>query len=119
VSVSRAQDFEVYYEVRLGIRREPGGDEDGDGDGGGGRGYAPLGSGSAGSTRPSAAHANGGADLAVFEQFERLVRPPFSLYIPPLLWMISCYCFRDDFVIFFAFSVLVPGEEGGAAEWSN
>ncbi|BAD73312.1 vacuolar protein sorting factor 4B-like [Oryza sativa Japonica Group] len=68
------EDFEVYYEVRLGIRREPGGDEDGDGDGGGGRGYAPLGSGSAGSTRPSAAHANGGADLAVFEQFERLER---------------------------------------------
>uniref|UniRef100_I1NQJ9 AAA+ ATPase domain-containing protein n=2 Tax=Oryza glaberrima TaxID=4538 RepID=I1NQJ9_ORYGL len=68
------EDFEVYYEVRLGIRREPGGDEDGDGDGGGGRGYAPLGSGSAGSTRLSAAHANGGADLAVFEQFERLER---------------------------------------------
>uniref|UniRef100_A0A0D3ESD3 AAA+ ATPase domain-containing protein n=1 Tax=Oryza barthii TaxID=65489 RepID=A0A0D3ESD3_9ORYZ len=43
------EDFEVYYEVRLGIRREPGGDEDGDGDG-------------------------GGADLAVFEQFERLER---------------------------------------------
>uniref|UniRef100_A0A0E0JMA0 AAA+ ATPase domain-containing protein n=1 Tax=Oryza punctata TaxID=4537 RepID=A0A0E0JMA0_ORYPU len=68
------EDFEVYYEVRLGIRREPRGDEDGDGDGGGGRGAAPLGSGSAASTRPAAACANGGADLAVFEQFERLER---------------------------------------------
>jgi hypothetical protein len=35
------------------------------------------------STRIAAARANGGADLAVFEQFERLVRPPFS--IPPLV----------------------------------
>uniref|UniRef100_A0A0D9V412 AAA+ ATPase domain-containing protein n=1 Tax=Leersia perrieri TaxID=77586 RepID=A0A0D9V412_9ORYZ len=61
------EDFEVYYEVRLGIRREPSGDED----------DAPLGSDSVASARPAAAHANGvggGADLAVFEQFERLER---------------------------------------------
>jgi hypothetical protein len=35
------------------------------------------------STRIAAARANGGAHLAVFKQFERLVRPPFS--VPPLV----------------------------------
>ncbi|KAL5220925.1 hypothetical protein ABZP36_025638 [Zizania latifolia] len=60
------EDFERYYEARLGIRREPKGDEDEDG--------TPLGSDSTASTRPATAHANGNADLAVFEQYERLER---------------------------------------------
>ncbi|XBI28652.1 hypothetical protein VPH35_052826 [Triticum aestivum] len=53
------QDFERYYDAGLGICRQPQGDGD----------DAPPGSGSA-----DTAHANGGADLSVFEQFERLDR---------------------------------------------
>ncbi|WVZ69318.1 hypothetical protein U9M48_018120 [Paspalum notatum var. saurae] len=63
------EDFEVYYETRLGIRREAKGDCDGD---------PPRGSDHADS-RPAGARSNGGADLAVFEQFERMVRLDFSL----------------------------------------
>jgi hypothetical protein len=58
-----AQDFEVYYEARLGIRREPSGGDDDD--------VQPRGSGPA---NGGPARSNGGADLAVFEQFERMVR---------------------------------------------
>ena len=61
VGLPRVQDFEVYYEARLGVRREPA--EDGD-DGPQPRGSDHL----AGS--PSMPRANGGADLAVFEQFD-------------------------------------------------
>ncbi|KQK09146.1 katanin p60 ATPase-containing subunit A-like 2 [Brachypodium distachyon] len=61
------EDFERYYDARLGIRGEPKGDGNDVDD------ERPLGSGSAGSS-PAAFHANGGADLAVFEQFERLNR---------------------------------------------
>ncbi|XP_015688144.1 katanin p60 ATPase-containing subunit A-like 2 [Oryza brachyantha] len=64
------EDFELHYEARLGIRREPKGDEDGDGS----DHIGPLGSGSVTSSRPAAVRANGGADLAVFEQYERLER---------------------------------------------
>ena len=64
VGLPRLQDFEAYYEARLGLRREPA--EDGD-DGPQPRGSDHL----AGS--PSMPRANGGADLAVFEQFERMV----------------------------------------------
>ena len=64
VDLPRLQDFEAYYEARLGVRREPA--EDGD-DGPQPRGSDHL----AGS--PSMPRANGGADLAVFEQFERMV----------------------------------------------
>ncbi|GJN18101.1 hypothetical protein PR202_gb05225 [Eleusine coracana subsp. coracana] len=56
------EDFEVHYEARLGIRREPSDDDDDQL-----RGSGP--------TAASPARANGGADLAVFEQFERMVRP--------------------------------------------
>ncbi|OQU87315.1 hypothetical protein SORBI_3003G252900 [Sorghum bicolor] len=62
------EDFVVYYETRLGIRREANGD---DGD----EGPTPRGSDHAAGHRPAAARANGGgADLAVFEQFERMER---------------------------------------------
>ena len=64
VGLPRVQDFEVYYEARLGVRREPAGDGD--------DGPPPRGSGHlAGS--PAVPRANGGADLAVVEQFERMV----------------------------------------------
>jgi hypothetical protein len=59
----RLQDFERYYDAGLGIRHQPKGDGDDDDEE-----EAPLGSGSA-----DGAPANGGADLAVFEQYERLV----------------------------------------------
>ncbi|KAK3161542.1 hypothetical protein QOZ80_1BG0078410 [Eleusine coracana subsp. coracana] len=55
------EDFEVHYEARLGIRREPSDDVD----------DQPRGS---GPTAASPARTNGGADLAVFEQFERMER---------------------------------------------
>jgi katanin p60 ATPase-containing subunit A1 len=59
----------VHYEARFGLRREADGDGDGDGD------DAPPPRGSDhGASRPATARANGGADLAVFEQFERMVR---------------------------------------------
>ncbi|TVU35577.1 hypothetical protein EJB05_17475 [Eragrostis curvula] len=62
------EDFEAYYEALLGIRREPDGDDDD-------RSVQPRGSvPAAGSSRTAAARANGGADLAVFEQFERMER---------------------------------------------
>lgn len=64
------QDFEVYYEVRLGIRREP---AEGDGDDRD-DGRPPLRGSDQLSGRPAVSRANGGADLAVFEQFERMVR---------------------------------------------
>ncbi|CAM0882067.1 unnamed protein product [Alopecurus aequalis] len=57
------EDFERYYDAGLGIRCQPKGDGDDDDD------EAPLGSASADSAR-----ANGGADLAVFEQYDRLDR---------------------------------------------
>ncbi|KAM3351026.1 hypothetical protein ACQJBY_023191 [Aegilops geniculata] len=56
------QDFERYYDAGLGICRQSQGDGDDD---------APPGSGSADAAH---GHANGGADLSVFEQFERLDR---------------------------------------------
>uniref|UniRef100_A0ACD5VTG4 Uncharacterized protein n=1 Tax=Avena sativa TaxID=4498 RepID=A0ACD5VTG4_AVESA len=55
------EDFERYYDAGLGIRHAPKGDGDDD--------EAPLGSGPA-----DIAHANGGADLAVFEQYDLLDR---------------------------------------------
>jgi hypothetical protein len=58
------QDFEAYYEARLGVRHEPA--DDGD-DGAPLRGSDHL------AGRPAVPRANGGADLAVFEQFERMV----------------------------------------------
>uniref|UniRef100_A0A453FE51 Uncharacterized protein n=1 Tax=Aegilops tauschii subsp. strangulata TaxID=200361 RepID=A0A453FE51_AEGTS len=58
------QDFERYYDAGLGICRQPKGDGDDDDD-------APPGSGSADAAH---GHANGGADLSVFEQFQRLDR---------------------------------------------
>jgi katanin p60 ATPase-containing subunit A1 len=63
--LSSAQDFERYYDAGLGIRHQPKGDGDDDDDD---KEDAPPGSGPADSAR-----ANGGADLAVFEQYERLV----------------------------------------------
>ncbi|KAF8695985.1 hypothetical protein HU200_036864 [Digitaria exilis] len=63
------EDFEVYYEVGLGIRHEPAGDGDDDGY----HGPPPLGSDQLAS-RLAVSRANGGADLAVFEQFERMER---------------------------------------------
>ncbi|XP_047060996.1 katanin p60 ATPase-containing subunit A-like 2 isoform X1 [Lolium rigidum] len=61
------EDFERYYDAGLGIRHQPKGDGDDDDDD---EAPAPaLGSGPADSAR-----ANGGADLAVFEQYERLDR---------------------------------------------
>ncbi|KAL6614755.1 hypothetical protein ACP70R_037025 [Stipagrostis hirtigluma subsp. patula] len=60
------EDFESYYEARLGIRREPrDGDDDED---------VPRGSDPGAGSRHAVARANGGADLAVFEQFERMER---------------------------------------------
>lgn len=78
---SPPQDFVVYYETRLGIRREPNGDDGDDRD----EGPTPRGgSDHAASHHPAAAvRANGGADLAVFEQFERMVR-----------WLICASCLR-------------------------
>ncbi|RCV26692.1 hypothetical protein SEVIR_5G269700v4 [Setaria viridis] len=64
------EDFEVYYEVRLGIRREP---AEGDGDDRD-DGRPPLRGSDQLSGRPAVSRANGGADLAVFEQFERMER---------------------------------------------
>ncbi|RLM91401.1 hypothetical protein C2845_PM08G21710 [Panicum miliaceum] len=58
------EDFEAYYEARLGVRHEPA--DDGD-DGAPPRGSDHL------AGRPAVPRANGGADLAVFEQFERMV----------------------------------------------
>ncbi|XP_044976622.1 katanin p60 ATPase-containing subunit A-like 2 [Hordeum vulgare subsp. vulgare] len=58
------QDFERYYDAGLGICRQPKGDGDGDSND-----DAPPGSGAA-----DAAHANGGADLSVFEHYERMDR---------------------------------------------
>lgn len=81
IALSSVQDFERYYDARLGIRGEPKGDGNDVDD------ERPLGSGSAGSS-PAAFHANGGADLAVFEQFERLVRP--------CLRMLRCYYYFCD-----------------------
>lgn len=63
-SVGLPQDFEVYYEMLLGIRREANGDGDG----------PPPGGSDHAAGRSADARANGGADLAVFEQFERMVR---------------------------------------------
>nr|CAB3473852.1 unnamed protein product [Digitaria exilis] len=63
------EDFEVYYEVGLGIRHEPAGDGDDDGY----HGPPPLGSDQLAS-RLAVSRANGGANLAVFEQFERMER---------------------------------------------
>uniref|UniRef100_A0ACD5VK34 Uncharacterized protein n=1 Tax=Avena sativa TaxID=4498 RepID=A0ACD5VK34_AVESA len=59
------EDFERYYDAGLGIRHAPRGDGDDDDDDEG----VPLGSGFA-----DVARANGGADLAVFEQYGRLDR---------------------------------------------
>ncbi|AQK97234.1 P-loop containing nucleoside triphosphate hydrolase superfamily protein [Zea mays] len=57
------EDFVVHYEARFGLRREADGDD------------APPPRGSDhGASRPATARANGGADLAVFEQFERMER---------------------------------------------
>ncbi|XP_048564281.1 katanin p60 ATPase-containing subunit A-like 2 isoform X1 [Triticum urartu] len=58
------QDFERYYDAGLGICRQPKGDGDDDDD-------APPGSGSADTAH---GHANGGVDLSVFEQFQRMDR---------------------------------------------
>ncbi|VAH63377.1 katanin p60 ATPase-containing subunit A-like 2 [Triticum dicoccoides] len=58
------QDFERYYDAGLGICRQPKGDGDDDDN-------APPGSGSADTAH---GHANGGADLSVFEQFQRMDR---------------------------------------------
>jgi len=77
-----SQDFVVYYETRLGIRREANGD---DGD----EGPTPRGSDHAAGHRPAAARANGGgADLAVFEQFERMVR-----------WLFCAWCLGSDMLL--------------------
>ncbi|XP_062217149.1 uncharacterized protein LOC133917160 [Phragmites australis] len=64
------EDFELYYEARLGIRREP----TGDGDHAAMRPAVPPRGSDHAASRPAAARANGGADLAVFEQFERMER---------------------------------------------
>lgn len=80
IAPASAQDFERYYDAGLGIRHQPKGDGDDDDDG---DEEAPFGSGSAAN-----GGANGGADLAVFEQYERLVT---IISIQPSPPMLPCY----------------------------